>query len=415
MPQPDPVNPDGAFDQVAPEIRRFFASKGLTPSFDYRDVWQDEHALAFTVAKSAGYDILGDVRDAVRKAIEERQDFEDFEKGLEPLLKAKGWWGRAKQIDPLTGKEVEVQLGSARRLQTIYWANVRAARAAGEWEKINRTKRGLPYLLYLISTAEHKRPLHLSWVGTILPVDDPWWDTHYPPNGWNCQCRVRQISEGDAISRGYDPENPLPAPDDGFSNYVNKRTGQAQRIPNGVDPAWASNPGKTRMQNASDLLAGKLDAMDDETRRIATADIAGSWLVERIRSGDIPYDPLSTDPANVERGRISAPIASLPEAAAKAIGAQTRVVSLSVADAVKIAKEHSDLPEDWVRQVQASIDAGAERVQERPNQIGVLFGKFRLLFQSVNKGSHVVLKTIHLAGERYMRSIRRRGEGGAKE
>ena len=132
----------------------------------------DEHAHAFTVAKSAGFDVLRDIHEALAKAIEERQDFSEFQKGLEPLLRAKGWWGKAPAIDPLTGKEKLVQLGSPRRLKTIYWANVNTAYAAGEWERTWRTRRVLPYLEYLISTAEHKRLEHLAWVGTVLPVED---------------------------------------------------------------------------------------------------------------------------------------------------------------------------------------------------------------------------------------------------
>jgi hypothetical protein len=34
-------------------------------------------------------------------------------------------------------------------------------------------------------------------VGTVLPVDDPFWDTHYPPIGFNCRCGVRSLSESE--------------------------------------------------------------------------------------------------------------------------------------------------------------------------------------------------------------------------
>ncbi|MBY6244196.1 phage minor head protein, partial [Methylosinus sp. Sm6] len=201
-------------------------------------------------------DILGDVRGALLQAIEGRRDFDEFRKGLEPLLKEKGWWGKAQQIDPLTGKPVEVQLGSARRLRTIYWANVNTAYAAGEWERTWRTRRVLPYVEYLISTALHKREEHLEWVGTILEVEDPWWDTHWPPNGWGCLCRTAQLSEDEAQGR---PHFGKPPPDFGMAVFVNKRTGEISRVPIGIDPGWNNNPGKFRMRMAADLIAGKLD------------------------------------------------------------------------------------------------------------------------------------------------------------
>ncbi len=396
---------DHPFAKVNPAITRYFDAKGLKPSVNWKDLGFDEHAIAFSVARTAGYDVLGDIRAALSKAIHERQDFDEFRKGLEPLLQEKGWWGR--KFDPASGKEV--QLGSPRRLRTIYYANVRSAYAAGQWERIERTKDVLPYLVYVMSTAVRKRELHLSWVGTVLPVDDAWWDTHYPPNGWHCQCRVRQISADEAGELDYDPD--ADAPDDGFTNFVNKVTGEVSRVPNGISPGWAQNPGKRRTQNAAELLAGRLDAMEPEARRIATQDIAGSWLVRAITSGDIPHDLRDrADPANVARGRISAPIASLPEATAKALGAETRVVSLSVADATKIRERHPEMKDDWPTTVQAALDAGVDQVAEGKGKVGMVFGRFRLLLQVVNKGAFVVLKTIHVASANYQKSIRKRGD-----
>lgn len=197
---------DQLFTEAPPEVTRYFDAKRSKPGVDWRDVAPYEHAVSFTVARTAGYDVIDDIRAAASDAIRNYGDFGKFVDDLEPVLRRKGWWGR--KVDAATGEAV--QLGSLHRLRTIYWANKSTARAAGEWERIQRTKRALPFLAYGQSRAENKRPLHLTWVGTMLLADDPWWATHYPPNGWLCQCRAEQISRREAMRRGYDPDAPAP-------------------------------------------------------------------------------------------------------------------------------------------------------------------------------------------------------------
>ena len=366
------------------EVQRYFDAKGVKPSWHWQDFNTDEHAHAFTVAKSAGYDILGDVKGALAKAIRERQDFEEFRKGLEPTLKAKGWWGKGNVANPEGALET-VQLGSPARLKLIYWANVNTAYAAGEWERIQRTKRFLPYLQYLHTVSEHPREQHLAWVGTILPVDNVWWSTHYPPNGWGCQCRVRQIADAEAERLGYDADDPGEPEDFGTREVLNKRTGEVEEVPVGIDPGWATNPGMTRQRNAVDLLTGRVEAMEPAAREAAIADLGDSWLMKRIASGTIPFDPKALDVAMVSRGQIAIPFAALTPKLLEATGAAQHAIRLSVADARAIGAA----PEAYAI-VQPLIDAG----------------------EATADGDAIVIEG-EVAGESWRARLRRDGSNGA--
>ncbi|BCW89971.1 hypothetical protein sos41_31390 [Alphaproteobacteria bacterium SO-S41] len=231
-------------------LRRRGAS--LPATWSWTDMWQEEHRRAFTVAKSAGFDILGDIFDAVNRAISEGRPFEDFAKDLRPLLEAKGWWGRKEVINPQTGEKQLAQLGSTRRLRTIFDTNLRVSYATGKWERFQRTKKLLPYLVYSAVNDGKTRPLHARWGGirppgvkrVVLPVDHPWWDTHFPPNGWHCRCTVRAVTRAQVIAMGLDPDNLQPPPI-ATSIWRNPRTGQRIRVPNGIDPGFGYNPGRT--------------------------------------------------------------------------------------------------------------------------------------------------------------------------
>ena len=136
------------------------------------------------MAKSAGFDILQDVQSALKEHLQGGGTLRTFEKELTPILQKKGWWGVEEVEDPETGKKVTAQLGSPRRLRTIFESNMRSARAAGQWQRIQRAKRTHPYIRYGRSASVERREEHAAWEGTLLPADDPWWDTHFPPNGW---------------------------------------------------------------------------------------------------------------------------------------------------------------------------------------------------------------------------------------
>ncbi len=73
---------------------KWFKSKGYALGFDWRDVWKEEHAIAFTVAKAASIDLLQDIRGELEKALVSGETFESFQKNLKPKLVARGWWGR---------------------------------------------------------------------------------------------------------------------------------------------------------------------------------------------------------------------------------------------------------------------------------------------------------------------------------
>jgi len=125
---------------------------------------------------------------------------------------------------------------------------------------MQRTKRGLPYILYVRTAASDPRPEHLRWVGIILPIDDPFWRTHFPPNGWNCQCSVRQITNRERDRLLEDPQNYTEDPPDlgPLRVFKNKRTGELSEIPAGIDPGWHTNSGLARAHTLTKALEDRL-------------------------------------------------------------------------------------------------------------------------------------------------------------
>lgn len=213
-----------------------FKGKALLSSYSYADVIAREHALAFTVAKMMDGDMLSETQAAITAALANGTDYRDFEKRLQPYLMAKGWWGEQVMTDPLTGERKAVQLGSTRRLRTIYHTNLHASYAAGQWERIEQTKALLPYLQYMPSVAGEPRNQHKGYYGIVRPVDDPIWQSIMPPNGYGCLCWVKQLTKGQAKRAGISEPVELE-----MVETTNPRTGETVTTPKGIDPSFDHN------------------------------------------------------------------------------------------------------------------------------------------------------------------------------
>lgn len=80
-------------------------------------------------------------------------------------------------------------------LKAEYNYAVRTADAAARWAEIEKDKDQID-LLYETVGDGRVRPDHAALEGVCLPVDDPFWALAYPPNGWNCRCRVLRVAKG---------------------------------------------------------------------------------------------------------------------------------------------------------------------------------------------------------------------------
>jgi hypothetical protein len=211
------------------EAIEFFRQKTNVPTQTWTDVWNEGHSRGFAVAGAASEALLNDFRREIDKALEQGTTLADFRKQFDAIVAKHGW---------------EYNGSPGWRSQVIYETNLSTAYSAGRYAQQTEpeTLAAFPYWQYVHSGAQHPRLQHLAWNGLTLRADDPWWSTHYPPNGWKCGCRTRVVSERGLARMG--KAGPDQAPPVNMRPWVNPRTGQVVDVPEGIDPGFGYNPGE---------------------------------------------------------------------------------------------------------------------------------------------------------------------------
>jgi len=271
----------------------YIKNKKLKFGFSYKDVWHEEHAVAFTVAKAMQYDVLSDLHNAVIQAVEKGQSFETFKKNIKSTLQKKGWWGRKDEIDPETEKPVNVQLGSDRRLKTIYKTNMRQSYMDAQYNRIMESDLH-PYIRYCIGPSEHHRPEHLQWEGLVLPKDDPWWGLHRPQREYGCNCYIRAVTERqmkkykeegipDPIradgSGGRTIKIQTEAPPEKYTMFYNERKKTFEKVPEGVNPAFNWDRSKVNREEILKKMFEESKRKHDEITKNNIPHLAGKQKI----------------------------------------------------------------------------------------------------------------------------------------
>lgn len=252
---PKAVSLQAAFRLPPEEAVKYFESKGYKITFDWRQVWQEEHDKVFTVAGVARDDVLFDMRKSLTTALKEGLSGQRWAREITPTLKKKGWWGSEIIVDE-DGKTRVYQKGSASRLDLIFRQNVMTAYAAGRWQRQEEAKKERPYLRYSAILDGRTRPAHRALDGLVFPVDDPFWKTFYPPNGFRCRCMAvslsrrevtpEEVRHGDGAMTERDVEL-KPDRDTGEVRTVQVGGYMLDGKPSGrvvyVDPGFSRNPG----------------------------------------------------------------------------------------------------------------------------------------------------------------------------
>jgi SPP1 gp7 family putative phage head morphogenesis protein len=256
------------------EAVRYLQGRGqLAETFSWQDLWQEEHAHQFTVSRLARLDLLAAVQEAITQSVEGDLTRRDWMRDMTALFKREGWWGEKEVVDPETGETLTTKF-DAPRLKLIFDTNTRMANAAGHWQQAVAGRQTHPYLRYVTKRDARVRKIHQGWDNLTLPIDDPFWRTRYPPNGWRCRCRVVSVSRADHARLNAVGRIKTEAPPMIEQKFINRRTGEITRLPAGVDPGFAYNPGVTAQREAAlaRLVETKLAAVSQPLAEAAIRD-----------------------------------------------------------------------------------------------------------------------------------------------
>jgi hypothetical protein len=290
----------------------YFRQKVKLPTRTWKDLWQGMHARSFVVAGAMKTELLEDLYAAVDKGISQGTTLAEFRKDFDALVDRHGW---------------KYKGGKGWRTGVIFNTNLATAYAAGQHAQMTDPDvlKARPYLRYVASSSANPRPEHMQWYNTILPADDPWWNTHRPPNGWGCKCGVvnhsaREVERLKKEEAGGDRPIKTEAPEIEHYEWTDKTTGKVHQVPKGIDPGWDYNVGEAAWGRR--LSKKSMDTWRDQGASAWERVTPGNWATRGLR------EMIDVDKPVAKLGPVLGSTEAVKRALEKTLGAKENVFSL---------------------------------------------------------------------------------------
>lgn len=119
----------------------------------------------------------------------------------EAFRKSTGWYDFLKHAREISGEFNETWL------RTEYDTALLTAESSALYYRLIAQKDIFPYWEYVTMNDGKVREEHLKLHGLVLLATDQIWDKIWPPNGWNCRCRVKPLMKHEAAGIDLNKEN----------------------------------------------------------------------------------------------------------------------------------------------------------------------------------------------------------------
>ena len=273
---------------------RYFDSLNLPLPANAGEAIAQTAAKARSIAGIYQQEIVGDLLNSLRQSAAEGTPFATWRKNALAMLRERGLAldKAGDMVQQSTGEVVGTGL-TRHRLQTIFQTQMTNARMASLWQKLQENKDARPYLQYSAINDARTRPAHRALDNVVYPIDDPFWDYFYPPNGFRCRCYVMALAPRDVARAGLTVSHSSP---EQFSEMViTNRKGQSHTrtritLADGrsftPDKGFDNNVGKNHLAQLGQL---QMERAVDLPPRLASMAAGEALKDERLRKAVSDY------------------------------------------------------------------------------------------------------------------------------
>lgn len=247
------------------EAQTFWADKVHVSPSVFKQLEDNAKTRAFAISGIAVGDELGTAFNALRRHLDDGVAFGEFKKDCKEIFESRGWKGH--------------------RIATIFRTNIQTAYQSGRYEQMKRVTALRPFWQYDAVGDKRTRPTHAALDGKIFRADDPFWDTWYPPSGYNCRCSVNTLSERQVKTQGLtvETENPTGKMIEPVDPDTGKKLPKRPLVP---DKGFSHHSGKS-------MFGGIVDAAEKPGKWADMQGLKGPVdyrraTLKNVQGGDVP-------------------------------------------------------------------------------------------------------------------------------